>query len=100
MDEARVDVFLVDGFAGILDSFLFIDTINTELFDWNFFSDSRLLPNGTRSIEILLTATRDGGVSSDGFFDEVSLQLNAVPLPAAIWLFTAGLIGIFARILR
>ena len=91
-DEAKVDVSFIDGLGGVLDSFGFIDDINTASFDWNSFSDSRLVPGGTQSIEILLTASRIGGLSTDAFFDDVSLQLNAIPLPAAVWLFSSGVI--------
>ena len=94
LDDARVDVSFIDGFGGALDSFFFVDTINTASFDWNFFSDTRLLSTGTRSIEILLTSNRSGGSSSDGFIDDVSFQLNSVPIPAAVWLFGTALIGL------
>ena len=94
LDVARADVSFIDGSGGVLDSFSFEDNINTASFDWNFFSDTRLIPGGTQSIEILLTASRNGGLSSDAFFDDVSLQLNAVPLPAAVWLFVSGMIGL------
>ena len=99
-DQARVDVSYLDGGGSILDSFTFIDTINVNASDWNLYSDTRTLLSGTQSIEILLTTTRNFGLSSDGFIDNVSFQLNnisAVPVsvPAAIWLFSSGLIGLF-----
>ena len=94
LDVAWADVSFIDGLGGVLDSLSFEDNINTASFDWNFFSDTRLIPGGTQSIEILLTASRNGGLSSDAFFDDVSLQLNAVPLPAAVWLFVSGMIGL------
>ena len=103
LDEARAKVSFFDGSGALLDSVFFVDDINTDLFDWNLFSDSRLLSKGTRSIEILLTATRlaNTGDFNDGFFDTVSLQLDnigtgpsAVPVPAAVWLFGSGIIGL------
>lgn len=93
-DEARAELSFYDGSGMVLDSFSFVDNINTSLFDWNFFSDTRLIPVGTRSIEILLTASRIGGLSSDAFFDDVSLQINEVPLPVSVWLFSSGLLGL------
>jgi len=97
-DQAIVDVTYLDDNGVILDTYTFIDTINVNSFDWNLYSDTRSLSTGTRSIEILLTTTRSFGISSDGFIDDVSLQLknvSAVPLPAAAWLFGSGLIGLF-----
>ncbi|NOU09090.1 MAG: VPLPA-CTERM sorting domain-containing protein [Nitrospira sp.] len=32
----------------------------------------------------------------DGYADNLSLTLNPVPLPAAVWLFGAGLLGLGA----
>lgn len=59
-------------------------------YDWNAFSSSAGVPVGTRSVEITLTASRIVGLSSDAFFDEVSLQLNGpamgVPEPATLLL--------------
>ncbi len=111
LDDARAKVSFLDGSGSILDTVSFVDDINTDSFDWNLFSDNRLLSKGTRSIEILLTATRraNTGNSNDGFFDTVSVQLDdispepdpvpnpnpsAVPVPAAVWLFGSGLIGL------
>jgi len=105
VDNARVDVSFLDGGGGVLNSFSFVDTINTALSDWNFFSDTRSLSVGTRSIEILLTADRTIGISSDGFFDDVSLQLNAPgpnpapvpePEPGMMLLMGGGLVGLMA----
>ena len=99
LDLARVDVSFLDSTGAELDSFAFIDDINTNLFDWNLFSDIRLISSGTRSIDILLTSTRTGSLSSDGFFDNASFQMNnvsTVPAPAAIWLFSTGIIGLIA----
>lgn len=111
LDNAEAKVSFLDGSGTELDSVSFIDVTNTALFDWNLFSDSRLLSKGTRSIEILLTATRrlGTGISNDGFFETISLQLedispspapspdpipSEVPVPAAVWLFGSSLLGL------
>ncbi len=96
VDTAQVDVSFLAGDKRVLDSFFFVDTSNVTLPDWNFFSDTRLLPSATRSIKILLTTGRTIGASSDGFFDDVSLQLSSIPEPAAVWLFSSGIIGLLA----
>lgn len=103
IDLARVDVFFLDSVGDTLDSFAFLDDINTSSADWNLFSDTRLISSGTRSIDVLLTSTRSVGTSSDSFFDEVSFQLNnvnIVPVPAAIWLFGSGLLGLIGMARR
>jgi hypothetical protein len=92
-DEARADVFYKNISGVVLDSFSFIDLM-TASSSWDFYSDTRLLPTGTRSIEILLTASRTGGTSTDAFFDDVSLELNTAPLPATVWLFIGGMAGL------
>jgi len=94
VDTAQVDVSFLDEGSRVLDSFFFVDTSNVTLPDWDFFSDTRLLPSGTRSIKILLTTNRTIGTFSDGFFDDVSLQLSSIPEPAAVWLFGSGIIGL------
>lgn len=78
LDTASAEVSFIGSSGEVLASFSFIDTINTESYDWNTFSDSRLLPKGTKSIKVLLTANRNFGSSSDGFFDNVSLQLHGI----------------------
>lgn len=34
------------------------------------------------------------GCVSDAYFDNVSMTVNAIPVPAAVWLFGSGLIGL------
>lgn len=54
------------------------------------------IPIGTRSIQIALALTRTAGSYNDGYADNLSLKLNPVPLPAAVWLFLPGLLGLGA----
>lgn len=93
IDQARVDVSFLDASSAVLDSFFFEDVIEIGVSDWNFFQDSRVLTSGTRSIGVVLTATRTGGVSTDAFFDDVSLEIqsNDIPSPALNWLMAVGL---------
>ena len=97
-DTAEVTESYLDASDALIDSFSFAGTAQLVP-DWDFFSDTRAIPSNTRSLAILLTTTRTVGLSSDGFFDEVSLQLTAVPVPAAVWLLGSGLCGLigFAR---
>lgn len=59
-------------------------------------STEGLVPVGTRSIEIALALTGNVGQYNDGYADNLSLKLTPVPLPAAVWLFGAGLLGLGA----
>jgi len=77
-DLARVDVSYIDNAGVALDAFSIVDDVDLSLGHWKSFSDNRGVPVGTKSIEVLLTANRSGGISSDGFFDEISLQLSTV----------------------
>ena len=79
----------------------FADThIVEDVLDWDFFEDHRLVPNGTRTIEVYLDTSRSIGISSDGFFDNASLILTStvpepfstVPEPSSMWLFVVGAI--------
>ena len=57
----------------VLDSFNSgtITPFNT----WLAIADSRAVPAGTRTIRIRMIATRSIGISTDGFFDDLSLTL-------------------------
>jgi hypothetical protein len=102
-DVARALLSFQDAGGAALASAAFEDTDTPNgVFDWESFTDQRVLPFGTRQISVLLEATRTVGVSSDSFFDNVSLRLTssgpgggdpslAVPEPTTWMLF--GLAG-------
>ena len=50
---------------------------------WLPFSDERTVPPGTRSVRIALRFVRQGGLSTDGFFDDLSLLLSVATGPCA-----------------
>lgn len=88
LDTAEAALSFLDDLDVPIESEFFEDTINVFGNDWNQFADVRVVPAGTRSIDILLNATRGGGVSSDGFFDEVSLRI--VPEPSSLAILAIG----------
>lgn len=98
-DSAEATLFFRNASNSTIASAYFFDSdVNiNEDFDWNYFTDVRTLPTGTRSIEVLLSTTRPGGLSSDGFFDEVSFELTqtqAIPEPTSAALLGLGLAGL------
>lgn len=98
VDKAEATLSFLDGTGAILASRFFYDDINPFAYDWNLFTDARIVPTGTRSLQVLLNATRSGFSSSDGFFDEVSLELSLVPEPTTALIFAgAGLFGLLAN---
>ncbi len=99
LDPGSGELRFLSGAGGRLASFSFADPV-TAAFDWGLYSDTRVVPTGTRSIEVFLLAKRTSGVSSDAYFDNASLVLtSAVPEPGAAWLWSLGLplLGAAAR---
>lgn len=52
---------------------------------------SGLVPVGTRFIDLQLTMTRQDGAFNDGYADDLSLVLSAVPESSTVTLFASGL---------
>lgn len=90
LDPARGELRFLGATGAPLALFAFADPVST-VFDWGLYGDQRTVPVGTRAIEVYLTVRRTAGVSNDGYFDNASLVLSAVPEPASAWLLLAGL---------
>jgi hypothetical protein len=67
-------------------------------FDWTQMDVSALMPAGTVStrIQLIHVPLTGGEPALPGaiFLDDASLTVTAVPVPAAVWLFGSGLIGL------
>ena len=64
---------------------------------WNNFSITTTLgPDVSGGVTLLLKSGCGGATScvSDAYFDNVSMTVNEVPVPAAVWLFGSGLLGL------
>lgn len=97
-DFASANISFLDENGDSLRSFGFTGSNNSP-YHWSHFDDTRVITSGTRAIKIRLNSTRNTGTSSDGFFDEVSLQVNQlsalpIPIPASSLLLVIGMLGL------
>lgn len=104
-DAVEGTLSFLDGSDTVIESQSFTDTSSiSRVYDWEQFADTRSLPSGTRSVEIMLDLHRNGGSSTDAFFDNVSFKLSkkaSVPEPgAAFGLLTLGGCGVASLLKR
>jgi hypothetical protein len=87
--EVTVDPF------GTADVDLSVIQDGADISDWTGLSLSAVAPAGTAEVQAFLLHIQTGDPCCAGgslFWDDVSL--TAVPVPAAVWLFGSGLIGL------
>jgi hypothetical protein len=80
---------------GTADVDLSVIQDGAEISDWTGLSLSAVAPAGTAEVEVFLLHIQTGDPCCSGgslFWDDVSL--TAVPVPAAVWLFGSGLLGL------
>ena len=65
-------------------------------FDWTQMMVSAVMPAGTASTKIQLIHILESSTTETGaiYLDDASLTVTAVPVPAAVWLFGSGLLGL------
>ena len=63
---------------------------------WVQLTASAVAPTGTAVARIQLLLVPDANTPAGGalFWDDASLEVSAVPVPAAVWLFGSGLLGL------
>jgi hypothetical protein len=81
---------------GATADYVLSGTDGGNVFDWTQMMVSAVMPAGTAStkiqlIHILESSTTDAGAI---YLDDASLTVTAVPVPAAVWLFGSGLLGL------
>jgi len=107
---ALLQIAYLDGGGGVISvDEIFADSIGNqaylltpqdggEIFDWTLMELSGVAPAGTESSQILLLHILTDGTPANGslFWDDASLTATtpAVPVPAAVWLFGSGLLGL------
>lgn len=93
-DLARATLTFLDGGGGAIGSLMFQDrAVIVDVHDWDLLTGQQVLPDGTRSVQLLLEASRSASDSSDGFFDNASLVLTAVPEPSSVLSLAMGVVG-------
>ena len=81
---------IVDSLGSTIDA-------NTPVDVWtNIGVVGAIAPAGTASVQLTLITGNFGGNPAGGAprFDEAFLEITAVPVPAAVWLFGSGLLGL------
>jgi len=85
-----------EAIAGGAFDYVLAGTDGGNDYDWTQMMVSAVMPDGTASTRIqlihILEATTDNGGAI--FLDNASLEVSAVPVPAAVWLFGSGLLGL------
>ncbi len=89
-DQGRMIVEYRDGSGTVLD---FYDSgLNGNMFSWDYYSDTRTAPAGTRTVRIRLISYRNKGADIDGYMDNLSLT-KTISLPVVLSYFNTSYIN-------
>jgi hypothetical protein len=85
-----------DVITGATFDYVLAGTNGGNDYDWTQMMVSAVMPEGTASTRIQLIHILEASTSNAGsiFLDDASLTVSAVPVPAAVWLFGSGLLGL------
>ena len=85
-----------DAIVGGAFDYVLAGTDGGNDFDWTQMMVSAVMPDSTASTRIQLIHILEASTSNGGaiFLDDASLEVSAVPVPAAVWLFGSGLLGL------
>ena len=89
--EANVNVAVSGNPGGEAGDILLAPQDGFEVSDWTNITATLTAPAGTQSLEVFLLHNYIGNGGSL-FWDDISV--TAVPVPAAVWLFGSGLLGL------
>lgn len=94
--DALAQVVAIAPAVGGTADYVLTGTDGGNDFDWTQMMVSAVMPEGTASTRIQLIHILEESTSNAGaiFLDNASLTVTAVPIPAAVWLFGSGLLGL------
>lgn len=104
-DQATVDLQFLDGLGVLLGSATTGPQTDFPPYQggtgpfgsWAEFALGAFLPLGTRSVRIVLDATRLGGTNNDAYFDSADFRLYFTPEPTSAILLALGIVGLARR---
>lgn len=76
LDDAEVWMTMSDGIGG--ETYSYASGALRPTNEWVAFGVSQSVPVGTKAIRIMLQGSRDFGISTDGFFDDIRLELEGL----------------------
>jgi len=101
-DKASGTLSFVGTGGGDIASVDFTDwPVSQGVYEWHQFTDERVVPSGTRSIEVFLQGRRSSGTgSTDAYFDDAPLVLTSsaavVPEPLSMAFMGSAFVGVVA----
>ena len=89
-----VDEIFADSIGN--QAYLLTPQDGADISDWTLMEVAGVAPVGTASAQILLLHILTDGTPGTGaiFWDDASLEVSPIPVPAAVWLFGSGLLGL------
>jgi len=97
---ANAEFFSQDSGGGVTATMLLGGAplgLNADPDVWTTFSFTPVAANdvsGGITLQLLASCAPIAGCRADVYFDDVSITVQAIPIPAAIWLFGSGLLGL------
>jgi PEP-CTERM motif-containing protein len=92
-DDVFLSLMFLDASNAAIGSFTGPE-IDSHLGSWTEYSANMAVPVGSRSISYTLNFVRHNGTDNDGFADDASLKISAVPEPSSLAIFALGSLGL------
>ncbi|MBT8063206.1 MAG: VPLPA-CTERM sorting domain-containing protein [Gammaproteobacteria bacterium] len=92
LDGSAVMTIAFDTGDTVTNTLLKADFINQN--EWYTLALAGIAPAGATSATITLAHLNNGATGGSLFLDAASVEVNPIPLPAAVWLMGSGLLGL------